>query len=439
MEVRWRFALSFPAWGHFHKFGGAFVSQGKYHSGLLAFDSGEQGNMKRNDITRRALLGSIAIAGVAAGPGRALAKTHRFSPVERDFNDPYLELIRLLKEAAEIEQDLLIQYLYSAYALKPAYAGLVGGPAPNATSLMGVIIQEMQHLRGVNRLLFELGASPVLTRQDFPYETDLYPFAFELAPLSSVSLAKYTYCEADPVRLGHVRSLGNDSVFLIDKMKTTLGGSINVNHVGKLYDAVVETLGELKETGDVKLDYGAWFQELGDVKAEGEFGHFKFFHSLYEGAHPLIKDTPGIWDLPVTDTRYPSYQVPVNPTAYEGRANTIMDPELRALAWLGNMNYWCMLLLLDDAYRHNSKPEVALAQTIMMGPLNSIARYLPTKGSAVPFDPLSMGFHPGLNDAAGKRITHRLLEETRNYARSIEKLLPGDFNLQIYDQLLAAV
>ena len=395
--------------------------------------------MKGNDITRRALLGSIAMFGVAAGPGRALATTHRFSPVQRDFNDPYLELIRLLKEAAEIEQDLMVQYLYSAYALKPDFAEIVGGPAPNTTSLMGVIIQEMQHLRGVNRLLVELGAAPVLTRQDFPYENDLYPFAFELAPLSSVSLAKYTYCEADPVRLGHVRSFSNDSVFLIDRMKATLGGSIAANHVGKLYDAVVETLGELKEAGGVKLDYGAWFQELGDVKAEGEFGHFKFFHSLYEGAHPLIKDTPDIWSLPATDERYPSYQVPVNPTAYEGRPNSIKNPDLRALAWLGNMNYWCQLLLLDSAYRRNSKPDVALAQAIMMGPLNSIARYLPTKGSAVPFDPLSMGFNPGLNDVAGKRITHRMLQETRDFARSIEKLLPGDFDLKIYDQLLKAV
>ena len=395
--------------------------------------------MKGYDISRRKLLGSMAMVGVAAGPGSALAKTHRFSPVQRDFDDPYLELVRLLKEAAEIEQDLMIQYMYSAFALKPAYAEIVGGPAPNTTTLMGVIIQEMQHLRGVNRLLVELGAAPVLTRQDFPYESDLYPFAFELAPLSSVSLAKYTYCEADPVRLGHVRSIGDDSVRLLDKMKVTLGGSIAANHVGKLYDAVVETLGELKEEGSIKLDYGAWFQELGDVKAEGEFGHFKFFHSLYEGAHPLIKDTPEIWTLPATDARFPSYQVPVNPTAYEGRANTIKDPEHRALAWLGNMNYWCMLLLLDSAYRSNSRPEAALAQAIMMGPLYSVARYLPTKGSAVPFDPLSIGFNPGLNAAAGKRLTHRVLQETRDYARSIEKLLPPDFDLKIYDQLLKAV
>ena len=162
--------------------------------------------MKDKEFTRRALLRSMAIFGVAAGPGRAIAarKTHRFSTVKRSFDDPYLELIRLLKEGSEIEHDLMVQYLYSAYALKPEYAEIVGGPAPGSTSLMGVIIEEMQHLRGVNRLLVELGASPVLTRQDFPYETDLYPFPFELAPLSSVRLAKYTYCEADPVRLGRV-------------------------------------------------------------------------------------------------------------------------------------------------------------------------------------------------------------------------------------------
>jgi len=396
--------------------------------------------MKDKDFTRRALLRSMAIFGVAAGSGRALAatKTHRFSTVKRSFDDPYLELIRLLKEGSEIEHDLMVQYLYSAYALKPEYAEIVGAPAANSTSLMGVIIEEMQHLRGVNRLLVELGASPVLTRQDFPYETDLYPFPFELAPLNSVSLAKYTYCEADPVRLGRVRSVENNSVYLSDKLKDTLGGEITANHVGKLYDAVITTLAELKEAGDLNLDYNAWFQEIGDVKAEGEFGHFKFFHSLYEASHPLIEDTPDIWSLPASDARYPSYDVPVNPTAYDGRPTSIEDNDLRALAWLGNMNYWSMLLL-DSAYRSSSAPEAALAQAIMMGPLNSIARYLPTKGSAVPFDPLSLGFNPGLNAAANKRVTHLMLQETRDFARSIENLLPADFNMQIYDQLLNEV
>lgn len=395
--------------------------------------------MKGKDFTRRALLRSIAMFGMAAGTGPALAatRTHRFSPVKRAFDDPYLELIRLLKEGSEIEQDLMIQYLYSAYALKPEYAAIVGAPAPNGTTLMGVIIEEMQHLRGVNRLLVELGAAPVLTRQDFPYESDLYPFPFALEPLSSPSLAKYTYCEADPVRLGRVRSVSDQSVRLSDKMKATLGAvNIAPNHVGKLYDAIVSTLGELKEAGEIQLDYGAWFKEIGDVKAQGEFGHFQFFHSLYEASHPLIASTPDIWDLPVDDPRYPSYQVPVNPTAYEGRPNSIQDTDLRALAWLGNMNYWSMLLVLDSAYRRDSRPDAALAQAIMMGPLHSIARYLPTKGAAVPFDPLSIGFNPGLDEAANKRIKQLMLTETRDFARSIEHLLPADFSMAIYDQLI---
>ena len=206
--------------------------------------------MKGQELTRRALLGSIAMFGFAAGPARAVTKTHRFSPIKRVFDDPYLELVRLLKEGSEIEQDLMIQYLYSTYALKPEYAEIVGAPAPNSTSLMGIIIEEMQHLRGVNRLLVELGAAPVLTRQDFPYESDIYPFPFELAPLNSANLARYTYCEADPVRLGHVWSTSNESMRLLDHMKATLGGSIGANHVGKLYDAIVGTLGELKEAGE---------------------------------------------------------------------------------------------------------------------------------------------------------------------------------------------
>jgi len=398
--------------------------------------------MKGKEFTRRALLRSMAIFGFSAGSGAAFAakKTHRFSTVKRAFDDPYLELVRLLKEGCEIEHDLMIQYLYGAYALKPEYAGIVGAPAANADSLMGVIIEEMLHLRGANRLLVELGATPILTRQDFPYESDLYPFPFELAPLNDVRLAKYTYCEADPVRLARVRSFDDNSSYVMDKIKSTLGeNEISANHVGKLYDAITTTLAELKEIGDPDIDYNAWFQHIGDIKAEGEHGHFKFFHSLYEASHPLIANTPDIWSLPASDARYPSYDVPVNPTAYDGRPNSIEDTDLRALAWLGNMNYWSMMLLLDSAYWRSSTPEVALAQAIMLGPLNSIARYLPTKGAAVPFDPLSPGFNPGIDDASNKRITHLLLQETRDLARDLDNLLPPDFDIRIYDRLLQEV
>jgi hypothetical protein len=129
----------------------------------------------------------------------------------------------------------------------------------------------------------------------------------------------------------------------------------------------------------------------------------------------------------------------VNPTAYSGHTNSIEDPELRALAWLGNLNYWCMLSLLDSGYRRDSSLELTLAQAVMMGPLMSIAQQLPARGAAVPFDPLSMGFEPGLNATAEHRFTELMLTETRDFARSIEHLLPASFTPEVYDQVINAL
>jgi rubrerythrin len=395
--------------------------------------------MARKGVSRRALLRNLASLGIIAGPARSFAARHSGLPVVRDFRNPYLELVRLLKEAAEIEHDLMVQYLYGAFSLKPAWQPLVGAPAPNTTSFMGVIVQEMQHLGAVNRLLVELNAAPVLTRQDFPYESDIYPFPFELAPLSPVTLARFTYCEAPPHGLQKAVDEGRDSGRLIDQLKATLGGDIAPNHVGHLYDAVIATLEEVKREGRTRLEYDAWKEALDHIKEEGEVGHFEFFGSLYRGAHPLLKETQAAWNLPASDARFPCYPVPKNPTAYEGHPHCIQDPDLRALAWLGNLNYWIMLSLLDAGYRRKSQVEVALSQAIMMGPLWSLARYLPTKGAAVPFDPLSLGFEPGLDKDAEREFARLLILETRDYARSIDNLLPGDFNDQLYDQLLNAV
>ncbi len=92
----------------------------------------------------------------------------RYGVVARDFADPYLELIRLLKEASEIEHSLMVQYLFAAFSVKPQYKALVGQPVPSSGSLLGIAIQEMQHLAIVNNLLVALGSGPSLDRQDFP-------------------------------------------------------------------------------------------------------------------------------------------------------------------------------------------------------------------------------------------------------------------------------
>lgn len=394
--------------------------------------------MTDNRMTRRALLGKVAALGVATGSAGALADTHATTPIFRDFTDPYLELIRLLREAAEIEHDLMVQYLYGAFSLKPAYAELLGSVQPGAKSFLGVTIEEMQHLGAVNRLLVELGAGPVLARQDFPYETDIYPFPFELVPLSRVSLAKFTYCEAAPDVLTS-GAADYSAARLVEQLQLSLGNGVTPNHVGHLYDAIIEMLREVKIAGAASIDFDAWIEDLDHIKVQGEVGHFEFFESVYMGKHPLLSTTPGVWSIPAGDTRYPCYQVPANPTAYEGHPHSIEDPDLRKLAWLGNLNYWCMLSLLDAGYRNGSQVELALAQAVMMGPLMSIAQYLPAKGAAVPFDPLSMGFEAGLNATAERRFTRLMLTETRDFAKSIEHLLPTNFTPDLYDRLLGAV
>ena len=116
--------------------------------------------------------------------------------VIRDFDDPYLELVRLLREASEIEHALMVQYLYAANSLKPAYEMVRGLEFASSGDLLGVAVGEMLHLATVNKMLVAVGAAPNLVRQDFPYETDIYPFELNLEPLTRTTLARYVYTEA---------------------------------------------------------------------------------------------------------------------------------------------------------------------------------------------------------------------------------------------------
>jgi len=84
------------------------------------------------------------------------------------FESPQLELVRLLREACTVEHALMLQYLYAAFSVKPAYSGLVGSGAPGTHDLIGVAVQEMQHLGAVNRLLVSWALRPASCRSSFP-------------------------------------------------------------------------------------------------------------------------------------------------------------------------------------------------------------------------------------------------------------------------------
>ena len=59
--------------------------------------------------------GRAAAAGLVEPNASAANRT---GIIIRDFSDPYLELLRLLREAAEIEHGLMLQYLYCAFSVK---------------------------------------------------------------------------------------------------------------------------------------------------------------------------------------------------------------------------------------------------------------------------------------------------------------------------------
>ncbi|HWM93045.1 MAG TPA: ferritin-like domain-containing protein [Thermoanaerobaculia bacterium] len=88
-------------------------------------------------------------------------------------------LIPLLREAAEIEQQVMVQYLYAAYSLKK-FPDSTCTPAEFehvrrwGTVLLSVARSEMEHLALVNGMLSAIGADPSFRRQNIPVQFPYY-------------------------------------------------------------------------------------------------------------------------------------------------------------------------------------------------------------------------------------------------------------------------
>lgn len=345
--------------------------------------------------------------------------------VTREFDDPYLELVRLLREASEIEHALLLQYLYAGFSLKPKYAALRGTGVPNATDLLGVAVQEMKHLGAVNRLLVTLGAGPNLMPQDFPYQPDIYPFEFTLEPLSPHSLAKYIYAEAPVDAFNDFRppELGRE-------IERALGRGLRPNHVGSLYNAVLARLGDLeaenkRQALPFAVDFADWRRKLLVIKNEGEADHYRFFRSVFTASHPVFGLRSDVWQLPVNDPNYPANPLPHNPSALAGHPNQIQEPRALRLAWLGNLHCWAMLSLLDYGYRYESPAFIQLAEQHMQGPLLVLALELASRGAGMPFEQLSTGYAPGATEQQAVYFILRLLQETKSEEAALKGNLPA--------------
>lgn len=399
---------------------------------------GESGNPGKGDDEK--------LRGRGCGRTEQGAAKPKYGVVPRDFYDPWLELIRLLKEASEIEHSLMIQYLFAAFTLKPKYAALVGPPQPSSDGLLGIAIQEMQHLAIVNKLLVALGSAPNLDRQDFPHEPDIYPFPLSLERLTRQSLARYTYVEAGRDSIPAQGQMSATDQLLCDELTAELGSNTGLNHVAALYGLIINQLETMVEEDALLLDTpDEWLGKLRFIMTEGEQNHFRFFSQLLLGRNPAFEgqQNPGQqnpWKLAEDHPDYPSFYVPSNPTAYWGHENQIRSPEARALAWLANLHYWMVLMMLDLHYRIDSPVLNAMAQTHMLGPLQSLANGLAEGyGSGVPFDRLSLGYSPAPDRAGNLRFIGRLSGEADTLAHKIGADLPPGYPLELHQAMSALI
>lgn len=361
--------------------------------------------------------------------------------IVRDFADPYLELLRLLREAAEIEHGLMLQYLYGACSIKERYQALVGQGAPSSANLLGVAVQEMQHLRVVNHLLVALGSCPHLQGQDFPYEPDIYPFPFGLEPISRDVVAKYAYCEGPGAMFAADGQRSPEDERFRRQVLNDIGKVDRPNHVGSLYQNVIDLLAEAAARPGFPLtpaETEKWRSDLTHIMEEGEHDHFAFFRQVYEGRHPAFASSgvANVWDLPQDHDAYPALPVPRNPTAFVGHPNQIESEDALAIAWLSNLHYWVSLCCLDYSYRYADKSAQSLSLAQMTMALWPLATELPKHGAGVPFDTLSMGYALGAGKEQSRALILAFAREAQDYARKIEPLLPARYNRSNIDMVL---
>jgi hypothetical protein len=118
-----------------------------------------------------------------------------------------LQLFSALCEAAELEHNLLCLYVYAASSLKRTEeegvtAGQLEAIARWRRVILGVALEEMNHLTLVSNIMVAIGASPNFMRPDFPVSPGYYPAALviELAPFELGTVEHFVYLERPAAR-----------------------------------------------------------------------------------------------------------------------------------------------------------------------------------------------------------------------------------------------
>jgi hypothetical protein len=291
---------------------------------------------------------------------------------------PHDESVFLLHVAAEVEQALMVQYLYAAYSLNTD-----GDFPPDRrkqvrawrSALVGIAREEMGHLVTVQNLLRLIGAPIILDREDYPFRGELYPFHFRLEPLSKHSLAKYVVAEmpmmADPPP--EIQEIIR---------RATMAHAIPVNRVGAIYARISHLFSPSGEghvehltDDDFRIRVGphqAHYEDWGNG-ASVQVPRVGSRYEALEGIEHLAEQGEGLSDSPDNLSHFqrflaiynefpepedwqPAHEVPIDPNTSpigeQGRdpgvdAGRITHPRSRLWAQLSNVRYRLLLAYLS--------------------------------------------------------------------------------------------
>jgi hypothetical protein len=171
------------------------------------------------------------------------------SPTEKEDEKPDLSFpvapreraIAFLHIGSEVEHALMVQYLYAGYSLDESQ------PDEKHRVLVqkwkGVILEiareEMGHFASVQNTLTLIGGPLCFERDDYPIiDPDLWPFPFELEPLTKNSLGKYVLAEMPSEEVLHKLGLTRE----FDEIKRRLHATseMPIHRVGKIYEEIIE-------------------------------------------------------------------------------------------------------------------------------------------------------------------------------------------------------
>ena len=311
-------------------------------------------------------------------------KTAKYKPLHNPPLSPHDEAIFFLHIASEVEHALMVQYLYAAFSLG-------GRDVPNdkkeavnkwRKEILGIAREEMGHLITVQNVLHAIGGPLTFQREDFPFDSQLYPFHFALEPLTKKSLAKYVVAEMPSEKfLQHDKKLLRE-MQPIKKLAAQGNRKDNVNRVGMIYEKVQQLLDAvdpqdfLEDSLGFQSPHSAWgtndtkiiietantakaakaalakVAEQGEGEeinsgATAEASHFKRFLKIYK-AFPDGRN----WK--------PSKNVPVNPSTNvsDQKPGPSVITNEQALIWaqLSNQRYRMILLYLSHSLQMEIKP-----------------------------------------------------------------------------------